>query len=182
MSKIDYEKERKKQMQSTSGRRLLLHSCCAPCSSGVIERLVDDFDITIYFYNPNMDCEEEYLKRANEQARYIKEAFSNKVKLVIPPYSKQEFLNGVAGLEGEPEGGRRCEKCFSLRFKKCLQYAEEEGFDFLTTTNAANAKPKVVNNEPLKLELHASALGLSELLSLESTLETGIVRYSFSPQ
>ena len=98
MSKIDYENERKKQMQSTSGRKLLLHSCCAPCSSGVIERLVDDFDITIYFYNPNMDCEEEYLKRASEQARYIKEAFSDKVKLVIPPYSKQEFLTGVAGL------------------------------------------------------------------------------------
>ena len=76
MSKIDYEKERKKQMQSISGRRLLLHSCCAPCSSGVIERLVDDFDITIYFYNPNMDCEEEYLKRANEQARYIKETLA----------------------------------------------------------------------------------------------------------
>ena len=134
MSKIDYENERKKQMQAVSGRKLLLHSCCAPCSSGVIERLIDDFDITIYFYNPNMDCEEEYIRRANEQARYIQEAYFGKIKLIVPPYCKQEFLEGIAGFEGDPEGGRRCEKCFTLRFEKCLRYAEKEGFDFLTTT------------------------------------------------
>ena len=134
MNKIDYEKERKKQMKEHKGRRLLLHSCCAPCSSGVLYRLIDDFDITVYFYNPNMDSEEEYQKRAKEQERYLQEEFKNKVNLVIPPYNKDEFLTAVKGLESEPEGGARCEKCFRVRFASCVKYAEENGFDFFTTT------------------------------------------------
>ena len=134
MNKIDYEKERKKQTKEAKGKKLLLHSCCAPCSSGVLYRLVDDFDITVYFYNPNMDSEEEYQKRASEQARYLKEEFGNKIKLIIPTFNKEEFLNAVRGLENEPEGGARCERCFTMRFANCVKYAEQNGFDFLTTT------------------------------------------------
>ena len=82
MNKIDYENKRLNQIKQAKNNKLLLHSCCAPCSSGVIDRLVDFFDITIYFYNPNMDTEEEFIKRANEQVRYVNERYGDKIKVI----------------------------------------------------------------------------------------------------
>ena len=134
MNKIDYENKRLNQIKQAKNNKLLLHSCCAPCSSGVIDRLVDFFDITIYFYNPNMDTEEEFIKRANEQVRYVNERYADKIKVIIPPYDNQRYLDAVKGYEDAPEGGSRCEKCFALRFTKCAKYASENGFDFITTT------------------------------------------------
>ena len=135
MNKIDYEKEREKQIiNKEKGKKLLLHSCCAPCSSGVIDRLVDLFDITIYFYNPNMDSLEEFDKRASEQIRYIKECYGDKIKVIVANYNKNDYLTAVFGYEECLEGGARCEKCFNLRFAKTLEYAEKNGFDYITTT------------------------------------------------
>ena len=135
MNKIDYEKARENQIKDQKkGKKLLLHSCCAPCSSGVLDRLVDCFEITIYFYNPNMDSLEEFNKRANEQIRYIKEGYGDKIKVVVADYNKTEYLSAVVGYEECLEGGARCEKCFSLRFSKTLEYAEKNGFDYITTT------------------------------------------------
>lgn len=134
MIKKDYEKMRTEQIKNMKGNRLLLHSCCAPCSSGVIDRLINDFEITIYFYNPNMDSKEEYDKRANEQVRFINEKYGDKVKVIIADYENERYLNFIKGEESAPEGGKRCEKCFFLRFKKCAEFASENGFDFLTTT------------------------------------------------
>ena len=135
MIKIDYEKVRQKQIESgAKNKKLLLHSCCAPCSSGVIDRLVNDFDITVYFYNPNMDSEEEFNRRASEQIRYVNEAYGDKVKVIIAKYDNEEYTNSVLGLENELEGGKRCEKCFYLRFNKCLEYAVANGYDYITTT------------------------------------------------
>ncbi len=135
MNKIDYEKLREEQLKNeTLNKKLLLHSCCAPCSSGVIDRLVDFFEVTVYFYNPNMDSEEEYEKRADEQVRFVSERYGEKVKVVIEKYDKQEYLNSVVGLELEPEGGARCAKCFELRFNRAAKYALENGYDYLTTT------------------------------------------------
>ena len=135
MIKIDYENKRKEQLKNDKcGKKLLLHSCCAPCSSGVIDRLIDFFEITVYFYNPNMDSKDEYDKRALEQIRFVKEAYGDKVKVVIEDYDNQSYLNVVKGYEDQPEGGARCTQCFSLRFKKSFDYALANGFDYLTTT------------------------------------------------
>ena len=110
---------------------LLMHSCCAPCSSACLDRLKDDFDITVYYYNPNIDSEEEYNKRVAEQERLC--AALN-VKSIIENYNPDEFYSTVKGLENEPEGGKRCEKCFYLRLKKTAETAKEKGFTFFTTT------------------------------------------------
>ena len=110
---------------------LLLHSCCAPCSSACIERLKDFFNLTIYFYNPNMDSEKEFSLRASEQKRLCEEMG---VSLVIEEYNAKEFLDSAKGLENEVEGGARCKECFSLRLEKTANYAKQNGFDYFTTT------------------------------------------------
>ncbi len=134
MNKIDYEKKRLEQIKQAKNNNLLLHSCCAPCSSGVIDRLIDFFDITIYFYNPNMNTEEEFDKRADEQVRYVAQRYGDKIKVIIAPYDSQKYITAVSGYENQPEGGSRCEKCFLLRFSECAKYASENGFNFITTT------------------------------------------------
>ena len=134
MNKINYELKREKQIQNgLKNKKLLLHSCCAPCSTVCIERLENNFDLTVYFYNPNILSKEEYEKRASEQARFLSEAHPN-VKLIIEEYSHDEFLQEASGLELLPEGGKRCEKCFELRLLKTFNYALKNGFDLITTT------------------------------------------------
>ena len=110
---------------------LLLHACCAPCSSACIERIKDFFDITVYYYNPNIDGLEEYAKRLKEQERLC-EALG--VKLISKTYCPEEFYAVAKGLEDAPEGGARCEKCFYLRLKKTAEKAKEKGFSFFATT------------------------------------------------
>lgn len=110
---------------------LLLHACCAPCSSACIERLRADFDITVYFYNPNIDGAHEYHKRASELQRFCDD-FG--VECVIAQYDSQEFYTAVRGLEEEKEGGKRCSVCYALRLKKAVEYANQNGFEYLTTT------------------------------------------------
>ena len=111
--------------------KLLLHSCCAPCSSAVIERLKDVFDLTVYYYNPNLDSEKEFELRAEEQKRLC--SLFN-VKCVVEPFNSEEFLSQVKGLEEEMEGGKRCAKCFYIRLKKSAQMAKEGDYDYFTTT------------------------------------------------
>lgn len=110
---------------------LLLHSCCAPCSSACLERLAGAFDLTVYYYNPNIDGAAEYEKRSGEQERLCA-AFG--VKVIVENYNPEEFYSAVAGLEDQPEGGKRCEKCFYLRLYKTALYAREKGFDYFSTT------------------------------------------------
>lgn len=112
--------------------RLLLHSCCAPCSSYVIEYLNNYFDITIIYYNPNISPEEEYLKRKNEEIRFIKN-YDN-VKFIDCDYDNDLYNELVKGLENEPERGRRCNKCFYMRLEKTCKVAKEFDFDFFGTT------------------------------------------------
>lgn len=111
--------------------RLLMHSCCAPCSTSCIERIKDFFNVTIYYYNPNLDSESEFNLRRDEQIRYCKTVG---IECVVEPYDKSEFLNAVKGLEGCHEGGDRCVKCFYLRLNKTAQKALQEGYDYFTTT------------------------------------------------
>lgn len=114
---------------------LLLHSCCAPCSSYVLEYLHSFFDITLYFYNPNISPESEYAYRAQELERLVKEmGFSDSVKIIVPDYTPEEFENIAKGKESEPERGRRCTDCYYIRLKKSFDYAEKNGFDYFSTT------------------------------------------------
>ena len=114
---------------------LLLHSCCAPCSSYVLEYHSSIFEITILYYNPNIYPESEYQKRLEEQKWFIN-AFpvKNKVKIIDSIYNESEFLNFIKGNENDKEGGTRCFKCYELRLTKTAQIAKENGFDYFTTT------------------------------------------------
>ena len=111
--------------------KLLLHSCCAPCSTACIDRLRDYFDLTVFYYNPNIDTAEEYDKRVKEQIKYCNETG---VKFLINDYDNQDFFEAVQGYEKEKEGGKRCEKCFMLRLQKTAQTATKNGFDYFCTT------------------------------------------------
>ena len=114
---------------------LLLHSCCAVCSSHVLYVLSQEYDVTVFYYNPNIWPEEEYLHRKSEQIRLINEAaFCSEVKYVDRDYDHDEYLAYVHGLESEPEGGKRCEKCFELRLGETAKYASENGFELFCTT------------------------------------------------
>lgn len=113
--------------------KLLLHSCCAPCSSAILEFLQNYFDITVYFYNPNITFEEEYYKRLNEQREYHeKRGYS--IKVIEGNYDpKEDFFKQVKGLEDRKEGGERCFKCYTLRMEATAQKAKELGFDYFST-------------------------------------------------
>ena len=114
---------------------LLLHSCCAPCSSQVITSLTNYFDITILYYNPNIYPEEEYLKRKKEQIKLINEINNiNKLEIIDCDYDNDIYEQEIKGLENEQEGGSRCYKCFNLRLNKTAQIAKENNYDFFSTT------------------------------------------------
>ena len=132
---INYNKEKQNiilQLQKENKKpTLLLHSCCAPCSSSVIERLKNFFNVTVYYYNPNIDSLEEYNLRYNEQQRLCK---TLGVNFVGEEHLKEQFLTCVKGYEQEKEGGSRCKLCFRLRLNKTAEYALNNGYEFFTTT------------------------------------------------
>ena len=115
--------------------RLLLHACCAPCSSACIERLSDNFKIDIYYYNPNIDNIEEYNKRLKEVIKFTKE-FKTKypIDVIDGGYDSETFFKMAKGLEEEPERGKRCYECYKLRLKKTSEYASNNNYDFFATT------------------------------------------------
>lgn len=115
--------------------RLLLHVCCAPCSSYVLEYLNKYFDITAYFYNPNISPESEYDYRAQELVRLTCEMpLGNTVFCRIEKYEPAPFTAISKGFENEPEGGARCTACYRLRLEKTAKFAAKEGYDYFTTT------------------------------------------------
>lgn len=115
--------------------RLLLHSCCAPCSSYVLEYLSQYFAITVLYYNPNIFPEEEYQKRVAEQQRLIAELpAKHPITFMEGRYQPEEFFAVAKGLENAPEGGERCLKCFRLRLEEAAKLAAEGGYDYFTTT------------------------------------------------
>ena len=114
---------------------LLLHSCCAPCSSYVLEYLSNYFKITILYYNPNISPIEEFYKRVEEQKRLISLLKTKyPVSLIEGDYDNNLFEDTVKGLENEPERGKRCYACYELRLRQCAKIAKDRGFDYFTTT------------------------------------------------
>jgi len=140
---INYSKELEKiiSLPETKGKRLMLHSCCAPCSSYCLKYLRQYFKITVIYYNPNITEDEEYRKRLSEQKRLIG-IFNEQaekdgaflIDIIDVIYDKSEFFEAVKGYETLGEGSKRCEKCFELRLKKTALEAKKGGFDYFTTT------------------------------------------------
>ena len=139
MNKINYQKELDKIIagiqESGEPKKLLLHSCCAPCSSYVLKYLSEYFKITLLYFNPNISPREEYDKRVAEQKRLIG-AMPVKYPVIFVEgrYEPSEFYEAVKGLENEPEGGARCFVCYELRLREAARYAVKGGFDYFTTT------------------------------------------------
>lgn len=119
--------------KSGTAPSLLLHSCCAPCSSYVLEYLSEYFSIAIFFYNPNIYPDSEFDYRLEELKKFTREA-GYKAKIISPDYDSGEFFDAVRGYENEPEGGARCRICYELRLRKTAETAKKLGFDYFTTT------------------------------------------------
>ena len=154
MNKQNYSKELEKRIEEFQKKgeypKLLLHACCAPCSSYCLEYLREYFDVTVFFYNPNITEEAEYRKRVIEEKRLIAEynrqieeknfegmnsdEKARKIEIIEGEYVPKDFYDAARGHEDCKEGGERCRKCFELRLNETARVARERGFDFFTTT------------------------------------------------
>lgn len=139
MNNRNFQKELEKIIEENQKNgvvpKLLLHSCCAPCSSYCLEYLSRYFSVTVFYYNPNIYPESEYAHRVSEQKRLIGELpAENAISFSEGEFNPDEFYTAVKGLEKEPEGGKRCFECYRLRLEKAAQYASKNGFDYFTTT------------------------------------------------
>ena len=134
--KPNYAREMDRVLQSLGGSRprLLLHACCGPCSSAVLEQLCQYFDITILYYNPNIWPAAEYRRREEELERFVAAAHPLGVTVVEDRYDPEEFYAAARGLEAEPERGARCTACYRLRMRRAAAYAAANGFDWFATT------------------------------------------------
>ena len=153
MNKRNYQLELDRILSGLEGGeppRLLLHSCCAPCSSYVLEYLSRYFSITVYYYNPNIYPVQEYARRVEEQERLASRmTFANPVRVIAGAYDPEDFYQVVRGLEREPEGGERCGKCFELRLREAAKVAAAGHYDYFTTTLSISP----LKNAPLLNEI-----------------------------
>lgn len=157
---INYQKELDKLISDIENNklrpRLLLHSCCAPCSSYVLEYLCKWFEITVYYYNPNIYPYDEYIKRKNEQIRLIK-AFNlegKQINIADADYDSDTFIKISKGLESQPEGSTRCHKCYEFRLKKAAEFAKNHDYDFFATTLTVSPykNAQIINEIGAKIE------------------------------
>ena len=133
---MNYDLEMEKQMKNLEeGTNLLLHACCAPCSSAVLERIANHFKISIFYYNPNITDKDEYQKRIEEIKKLITLIHPKyPVKLIEGDYVPEKFMEMAKGLENEPERGKRCYKCYEMRLEETAKIAEKLGFQVFATT------------------------------------------------
>ena len=126
--------------------RILLHSCCGPCSSSVLELLSKYFDVTVLWYNPNLYPESEYDKRLATQKQLIDAIAKDGVqaKLLVEPWRSEDYFSRIKGLENEPEEGKRCLECFKIRLDETARIAKERGFDWFCTTLTVSSRKDAV--------------------------------------
>ena len=128
----NFDKEFEEIVNNLHGKKkLLLHSCCAPCSSSVLERLKDNFDVTVFYYNPNIAPFSEFERRLKEQIKLLEKL---KISYIIGEYKHEDFLNAIKGFESYPEGSLRCRHCYYFRMKELARLAKDRSFDYFTTT------------------------------------------------
>ena len=125
---------------------ILLHSCCGPCSSSVLELLSKYFDVTVLWYNPNLYPEAEYDKRLKTQKQLIDAIAEDGVqaKLLVEPWRSEDYFSRIKGLENEPEEGRRCLECFRIRLEETARIASERGFEWFCTTLTVSSRKDAV--------------------------------------
>ena len=167
--------------------KLLLHSCCAPCSSACLERIAQHFQVTVLYYNPNIDDEGEYEKRKEEQIRFLEE--TGLADVLDCAHEKERFEEMAKGLEEEPERGKRCYLCYELRLKKTAEVAKERGYDYFCTTLTLSPHKNAewLNEIGYRLEAEVGIKYLPSdfkkrggyLRSLELSEEYGLYRQSF---
>lgn len=154
---VNYQVELEKiiayHQQNGETPTLFLHSCCAPCSSYVLEYLSQYFQITVFYYNPNIYPDEEYYKRVEEQKQFIQKfPAKNKIRFMEGNFDKDRFYATVKGLENVPEGGERCFRCYELRLREAAEKASALNMDYFTTT---------LSISPLKNAAKLNEIGLS---------------------
>lgn len=132
MNAVNYDKLMQEELRGARDKRLLLHSCCAPCSSHCLSELSPQIGVTVLYYNPNLDCAGEYEKRKREQLRFLRE--TGLADFLDCDYAPEDYLAAVRGLEEEKEGGARCAVCFRLRLERTAREAKARGFDYFATT------------------------------------------------
>ena len=169
MNRINYQKELDKVIESLSQQEkiptLLLHSCCAPCSSYVLEYLSNYFGITVFYYNPNIYPDEEYEMRVREQQRFIRAIpAEHPIDFIEGAYDKERFYEMARGLEAVPEGGQRCFQCYELRLREAGELAKARGFDYFTTTLSISPMKNAEKLNEIGLRL-AEELGVAYLCS-----------------
>lgn len=167
--------------------KLLLHSCCAPCSSSVIEKLEGDYEVTVFYYNPNIYPQSEYSRRRDEQIRFVHEKYPQ-MNVIIADYDSIEFENMCKGHEEDTEGGKRCELCFYKRLRKTAEQSKN-GYDkFATTlTVSPHKNAELINKIGNQIALETSTTYLSSnfkkengyLRSLQLSKEYNLFRQSY---
>lgn len=191
MANGGYAKEMDRLIASLGGERpaLLLHACCAPCSSAVLELLNRHFEVTVLYYNPNIAPEGEYRRREKELECFLVAAGYGDIRAIKQEYDPNEFYAAARGLENEPERGKRCTECYRLRLEKTAEYAAENGFPWFTTTLSISPQKDPVRINEIGAEL-AEKYGVRFLTSefrkrdgykrsLELSREYGLYRQDY---
>lgn len=187
MNQVNYDKLMQEILRDGVGKTLLLHSCCAPCSSYCLEEVARTMRTTVFYFNPNLDSREEYDKRKAEQIRLLRE--TGLAELLDCDYSPELYEAAVTGLEREPEGGGRCKVCFELRLRKTAEKAKEGGYDFFGTTLTVSPlkNAKLINEIGFALEEELGVKYLPSdfkkrggyLRSIELSREHGLYRQDY---
>ena len=163
----NYQKELDRIIQKRGQKtpRVLLHSCCGPCSSAVLEYITQYFDVTLLWYNPNLYPKEEFDRRFKTQVELIeKMGLADKVDILAEPWKSEDYYRRVKGLENEPEGGKRCAECFRLRLLETARLARHYGYDYFCTTLTLSRHKDAVLINTIGEEI-AKAVGVSWLPS-----------------
>lgn len=132
MNAVNYDALMQRELSAAEGKTVLLHSCCAPCSSYCLTELAKYLRVTVLYYNPNLDSREEYEKRKKEQLRFLAE--TGLADFLDCDYSPEDFVAAAKGYEDAPEGGARCRRCFALRLSRTAREAAAHGYDYFATT------------------------------------------------
>lgn len=163
----NYQKELDRIIQKRGQKtpRVLLHSCCGPCSSSVLEYITQYFDVTLLWYNPNLYPKEEFDRRFKTQVELIeKMGLADKVDILAEPWKSEDYYRRIKGLENEPEGGKRCAECFRLRLLETARLAKHYGYDYFCTTLTLSRHKDAVLINSIGEEI-ARATGVSWLPS-----------------
>lgn len=163
----NYQRELDRIIQKRGQKtpRVLLHSCCGPCSSAVLEYITQYFDVTLLWYNPNLYPKEEFDRRFRTQVELIeKMGLADKVNILAEPWKSEDYYRRVKGLENEPEGGKRCAECFRLRLLETARLAKHYGYDYFCTTLTLSRHKDAVLINTIGEEI-AKAVGVSWLPS-----------------